>query len=137
MPRKRQAAAQLIQNYYKQLTEGCGDASCDNPACASSKSFNFKQADRNKLAIQAITLSREKAKLCYGIPNKFAKYPVQESKPSAAKEGASNSGDSPIAGGSGTTCDRGAKAKQPAGDTGVTASSSNSCLGSTPGNIFI
>ncbi|KAL8617103.1 hypothetical protein ACOMHN_014273 [Nucella lapillus] len=75
---KRQAAAQLIQNYYKQLTDGCGNSDCDNPSCASCPNFTFKSTDRNRLAIQAVTLSRERARLCDGIPEKYAKFPVQE-----------------------------------------------------------
>ena len=33
---RRAAAGQLIQKYYYQLTEGCGQTRCDNPNCASS-----------------------------------------------------------------------------------------------------
>ena len=34
--RRKAAAGQLIQKYYYQLTEGCGNKHCDNPHCASS-----------------------------------------------------------------------------------------------------
>ena len=34
---KRVAASQLIKRYYYQLTEGCGDSSCTNEHCASSR----------------------------------------------------------------------------------------------------
>ena len=33
---KRGLVKRLIERYYRQLTEGCGRQSCDNPACASS-----------------------------------------------------------------------------------------------------
>lgn len=32
----KRAAAQLIEKYYFQLTDGCGNPNCDNPNCASS-----------------------------------------------------------------------------------------------------
>lgn len=34
--------------------------------------------DRNQLALQAVKLSKDRARLCDGIPKKYAKYPVQE-----------------------------------------------------------
>ncbi|XP_076446588.1 ubiquitin-protein ligase E3A-like isoform X2 [Babylonia areolata] len=75
---KRQAARQRIQNYYKQLTDGCGNSDCDNPSCASCPDFTFKSADRNTLAAQALRLLQERARLCDGIPEKYTKFPVQE-----------------------------------------------------------
>lgn len=32
----KRAAAQLIEKYYFQLTNGCGNPHCDNPNCVSS-----------------------------------------------------------------------------------------------------
>lgn len=37
MSEKRVAAQQLIERYYYQLTQGCGDDSCTNEHCASSR----------------------------------------------------------------------------------------------------
>lgn len=139
--RKRQAAAQLIQNYYKQLTDGCGNSDCDNPSCASCPDFSYKSTGRNELALQAITLSRQRARLCDGIPQKYAKLPVQETgnpqAVSSSSEGASTSttGASPScsrASGSG-----GAKAKQSQSHTVTSASSSNSSLGSRTGRLCL
>lgn len=135
MFRKRQAAAQLIQNYYMQLTDGCGDSDCDNLTCASCPDFTFKSADRNKLALQAISLSRERARLCDGIPQKYAKFPVQETGGqqgvSPSGEGGSHSNDGAVAGVSGTSGRGGAKVKQ--GVTTPSPSSSVSSLSSKPG----
>lgn len=130
---KRQAAAQLIQNYYKQLTDGCGNSDCDNPSCASCPNFSFKSADRNKLAIQAVTLSRERARLCDGIPEKYAKFPVQETGDSRSVSshnqgaGTSSSSAAEAASGSSASGSGGAKAKQ--SHSSVSPSSSNSGLG--------
>lgn len=33
---KRAAAKKLIERYFYQLTEGCGNPTCDNKYCASS-----------------------------------------------------------------------------------------------------
>lgn len=33
---KRAAARQLIERYFYQLLEGCGNSNCDNQYCASS-----------------------------------------------------------------------------------------------------
>lgn len=32
----KRVAAQLIEKYYFQLTDGCGNPNCNNPNCASS-----------------------------------------------------------------------------------------------------
>jgi len=37
MSEKRVAAQQLIERYYYQLTQGCGNDSCTNEHCASSR----------------------------------------------------------------------------------------------------
>ncbi|KAK0064842.1 ubiquitin-protein ligase E3A [Biomphalaria pfeifferi] len=78
---KRSAAAQeLILQYYCQLTEGCGNESCDNENCASSKHFRHKQSDNNRLALQAIELSKAKASLCDRRPNKISRLPTNDEK---------------------------------------------------------
>ena len=128
--RKRQAAAQLIQNYYKQLTDGCGNSDCDNPSCASCPDFSFKSVDRNKLAIQAITLSRQRARLCDGIPQKYAKLPVQETESpqtmSTSGEGTSTSNSRGACSSSG-----GAKAKQSQSHTATSTSGPSGKTGSS------
>jgi hypothetical protein len=126
---RKRAAGELIQNYYKQLTDGCGNSNCDNPTCASCPHFTFKALDRNKLALHAVALAREKARLCHGIPKKYAKLPVQET---GAGEGeSSGSSMDPTAGSSGSG---GAKAKQPQNQTAASASSSGSSVGNKTGN---
>ena len=38
---KRAAARKLIERYFYQLTEGCGNPNCNNTNCASSGEVNF------------------------------------------------------------------------------------------------
>lgn len=75
--RKRAAAKQLIEAYYFQLTDGCGNSDCSNDSCASSPGFTFKDRDKNKLAVEAIDLFKKKAKLCQNQRRKIAKLPEQ------------------------------------------------------------
>ena len=127
--RKRQAAAQLIQNYYKQLTDGCGNSDCDNPTCASCPEFCYKSIDRNNLAVQAVTLSRQRARLCDGIPQKYAKLPVQETGNSQAVsssgEGTSSNGGACSGSSSGASSSGGAKAKQLQSHTATSSSAAS------------
>lgn len=100
---KRAAARQLIENYYYQLTSGCGNSNCDNQCCASCPEFSYKSVDRNRLAVQAVTLSRSRARLCDGIPQKYAKFPVQESSGTqAAASGSKNNNSGSLTSGSGS-----------------------------------
>ncbi|XP_045203681.2 ubiquitin-protein ligase E3A-like isoform X2 [Mercenaria mercenaria] len=73
---KRAAAKQLIEAYYFQLTDGCGNHSCTNKICASSPSFNLRDKDRNALALKSIELFKKKAQLCENQRNKIARLPV-------------------------------------------------------------
>lgn len=41
----KRAAAQLIEKYYFQLTDGCGNSHCDNPNCASSGKVSVQVTD--------------------------------------------------------------------------------------------
>ncbi|XP_041359668.1 ubiquitin-protein ligase E3A-like [Gigantopelta aegis] len=84
---KRTAAKQLIEQYYYQLTDGCGNKSCNNDACASCSSFIFKDIDRNKLAVHAIELFKKKATLCENQAKRFAKFPLQQSEQSSWGDG--------------------------------------------------
>lgn len=66
--RKRALVQQRIQQYFTQLTEGCGNGDCSNDKCASSPSFTFTNIGRDKLALEAITLFKSKALLCDNSP---------------------------------------------------------------------
>lgn len=66
--RKRAAAKHLIERYYHQLTEGCGNESCSNSWCASSLGFN--RMDNNTAAVKALELYKVNAKLCDPHPSK-------------------------------------------------------------------
>lgn len=66
--RKRAAAKHLIERYYHQLTEGCGNESCSNSWCASSLGFN--RMDNNAAAVKALDLYKVNAKLCDPHPSK-------------------------------------------------------------------
>ncbi|XP_041822035.1 ubiquitin-protein ligase E3A [Chelmon rostratus] len=65
---KRAAAKHLIERYYHQLTEGCGNESCSNSWCASSVGFN--RMDNNTAAVKALELYKVNAKLCDPHPSK-------------------------------------------------------------------
>lgn len=66
--RKRAAAKHLIERYYHQLTEGCGNELCSNSWCASSVGFN--RMDNNAAAVKALELYKGNAKLCDPHPSK-------------------------------------------------------------------
>lgn len=68
--RKRAAAKQMIERYYYQLTDGCGNEHCQNKDCASCPTFAFQEKSKNELAVKAIDLFKEKAKLCGSLPTK-------------------------------------------------------------------
>lgn len=65
---KRAAAKHLIERYYHQLTEGCGNDSCSNSWCASS--MDFHRMDNNAAAVKALELYKINAKLCDPHPSK-------------------------------------------------------------------
>ncbi|XP_042898021.1 ubiquitin-protein ligase E3A [Parasteatoda tepidariorum] len=60
--RKRTAARKLIERYYFQLTDGCGNQSCANENCASCQKAPKLEPD--EAAARAIQLFKSKAKLC-------------------------------------------------------------------------
>lgn len=68
---KRAAAKKLIERYFYQLTDGCGNASCTNPNCFSSGTV--EKMNPNEAAIRALNLFRQDAKLCDTHPSKLAK----------------------------------------------------------------
>ncbi|XP_064865442.1 ubiquitin-protein ligase E3A-like isoform X2 [Oncorhynchus nerka] len=59
---KRAAAKHLIECYFGQLTEGCGNGACTNEFCASC--LGFQPLDHNAAAIRALELYKMNAKLC-------------------------------------------------------------------------
>jgi ubiquitin-protein ligase E3 A len=74
--RKRAAARQLIEKYYYQLTDGCGNPECTNEHCASSSRFVLPNLSRDEAAAQALQFFKEKARLCENNPpSKVAKVP--------------------------------------------------------------
>ncbi|XP_070688326.1 ubiquitin-protein ligase E3A isoform X3 [Pempheris klunzingeri] len=58
----RAAAKHLIERYFRQLTEGCGNGDCTNEFCASC--CNFQPLDNNSAAAKALELFKINAKLC-------------------------------------------------------------------------
>lgn len=66
---KRAAARKLIERYFYQLTEGCGNPNCNNTHCASSG--KLKPMNPNDAAGHAIKLLSQDAKLCDRHPNKI------------------------------------------------------------------
>ena len=64
----------MIERFYYQLTDGCGQANCTNPNCASSSTFVFRNITKNTAAVQALELFKNKAVLCdASVPAKVAK----------------------------------------------------------------
>ncbi|KAK9871311.1 hypothetical protein WA026_011579 [Henosepilachna vigintioctopunctata] len=68
---KRAAAKKLIERYFYQLTDGCGNPHCDNKFCASSG--DLKPLTPDEAAAQAIQLFSQDARLCERHPNKIAR----------------------------------------------------------------
>ncbi|XP_053995543.1 ubiquitin-protein ligase E3A isoform X1 [Hylaeus anthracinus] len=81
---KRAVAKQLIERYFYQLTDGCGNPDCDNQNCASSgKVTNLTP---NQAAAQAIQLFSQEARLCDGTqPSKVARTTLEPGPASMAK----------------------------------------------------
>ncbi|XP_042892379.1 ubiquitin-protein ligase E3A-like isoform X1 [Penaeus japonicus] len=64
----KRAAAQLIEKYYFQLTDGCGNPNCDNPNCASSGKTG--PLSSNEAAGKALQLFAARARLCEAVSAK-------------------------------------------------------------------
>lgn len=58
----RATAKLLIERYFRQLTEGCGNGNCTNEFCASC--CDFQPLDNNTAAAKALELFKINAKLC-------------------------------------------------------------------------
>ncbi|XP_008203541.1 ubiquitin-protein ligase E3A isoform X1 [Nasonia vitripennis] len=81
---KRAAAKKLIERYFYQLIDGCGNPSCDNQYCASSGKVTNLTA--NEAAAQAISLFSQDARLCDGVqPSKVARTTLEPGPASLAK----------------------------------------------------
>lgn len=63
---KRAHAKQLIEKYFYQLSDGCGNPNCTNRNCASSG--EVESLTPNQAAARAIQLFSEEAPLC-GMPS--------------------------------------------------------------------
>jgi Amino-terminal Zinc-binding domain of ubiquitin ligase E3A len=68
---KRTAAKKLIERYFYQLIDGCGNVKCNNKFCASSG--HVEKLTPNQAAARAIQLFSQDAKLCDTHPSKQAK----------------------------------------------------------------
>ncbi|XP_070553095.1 ubiquitin-protein ligase E3A-like [Ptychodera flava] len=90
---KRVAAKQLIERYYYQLIDGCGDGKCPNEFCASSG--KRKKLDSNEAAVLALELFKKKAKLCES-PTKIAKKAPKAENADSSDSAASTSLTKPI-----------------------------------------
>lgn len=64
---KRALAKELIEKYFYQLSDGCGNPNCTNKNCASSG--ELKDLTPNQAAAKAIQLFSEEAPLC-DVPTK-------------------------------------------------------------------
>ena len=61
-----QSPKELIEDYFKLLTQGCGNGHCNNQYCASSPQFCKRTAmSPNEAAIEAIRLVKEVSKLLH------------------------------------------------------------------------
>lgn len=63
---KRAHAKKLIEKYFYQLSDGCGNPNCTNQNCASSG--ELESLTPNQAAARAIQLFSEEAPLC-GMPS--------------------------------------------------------------------
>ncbi|CAD5122844.1 DgyrCDS11247 [Dimorphilus gyrociliatus] len=66
---KKSIVAKLIEQFYQQLTTGCGRETCTTPMCASNKNFNLR-LEPSEAALKAIELVKNKADRCSYITAK-------------------------------------------------------------------
>ncbi|CAK8684197.1 unnamed protein product [Clavelina lepadiformis] len=81
---KRCAIKQRIQQYYFQLTEGCGQNYCNNPDCASNP--NFEKLSSDDAAARSIVLFKNKANFCEKPPAKIARTDLNHEEMSRSSE---------------------------------------------------
>lgn len=90
--RKRAAARTMIEKFFYQLINGCGNSSCSNENCASSKKLDHPLS-RDEAAAKALELCHGKAKLCEVLPPKqFRKSSVDVGD---ASDSSSNAAETP------------------------------------------
>lgn len=77
---KRAHAKQLIERYFYQLSNGCGNESCANENCASSGIM--ESLTPNQAAARALQLYKIDAKLCNFPASKTVKLAPELSIPS-------------------------------------------------------
>lgn len=68
---KRAAAKKLIERYFYQLLEGCGNPTCTNKNCSSSG--EVENLTPNQAAARAIQLYSQDAQLCEVHRSKVAR----------------------------------------------------------------
>ncbi|XP_055626355.1 ubiquitin-protein ligase E3A [Toxorhynchites rutilus septentrionalis] len=68
---KRASARKLIERYFYQLVDGCGNTKCNNKHCASSG--KVEKLTPNAAAARAIQLFTQEAELCDAHPSKVPK----------------------------------------------------------------
>ncbi|XP_055592376.1 ubiquitin-protein ligase E3A isoform X2 [Uranotaenia lowii] len=68
---KRASAKKLIERYFYQLVDGCGNPKCGNKYCASSG--KVEKLSPNAAAARAIQLFTQEAELCEFHPSKMPK----------------------------------------------------------------
>ena len=120
---RKRAAKQLIERYYYQITEGCGQSDCNNEHCASSSSFTKKDLTRNEAGLQAIELFKNKAKLCDSRPSKVARSQNETGDAASASSSASAATATPSS--AGATTSSILAPPSPAASTSATSSSSS------------
>lgn len=72
---KRAIAKKLIERYFYQLSDGCGNPKCSNKNCASSG--EVENLSPNQAAARAIQLYSEEAELCELHPSKIPRTNVE------------------------------------------------------------
>lgn len=84
---KRASAKKLIERYFYQLSDGCGNPKCGNKNCASSGSVETMSP--NQAAARAIQLYTQEAPLCEMHPSKVARTQLAEGQSPTSAEASS------------------------------------------------
>ncbi|KAF0303632.1 Ubiquitin-protein ligase E3A [Amphibalanus amphitrite] len=94
---KRAQVRQRIEQYYYQLTEGCGDANCANANCCSN--VRVEPLPPNQAAARAVHLLTASAPLCEPLRHKVRRTAAGRgpSPPSTSRAAPTPAGDSPVA----------------------------------------
>lgn len=85
---KRASAKKLIERYFYQLSDGCGNPKCGNKNCASSGSVEANMSP-NQAAARAIQLYTQEAQLCEMHPSKVARTQLTEGQALTTAEASS------------------------------------------------